>query len=255
MRASTTQISYLQECYRKYYYSYVLRLVPKPKDVPHAMRRGVWCHALLEAVHRNEPVGPTLAALVSLAASAGVEAEEVEKLRAETFEIIDGYLKYWGDDRFKPVMIEKELQLHVGDDVVTATLDMLAEYKGGLWIVEAKSTARIPTPLWRGVDPQTALQLMAVRHEGYEVQGVIFDYLWTKHPAVPRLKVRENGFYANTGITTSWAFEKCVPDLLESWKGEGADRYVSEQRERLVRDHEFYQRRTLSRHEGSLAET
>ena len=257
LRVSTTQISYLQDCYRKYELRYIDKLVPKPPDIPHAMRRGVWIHACLEAVHRDEPVGPTLAALVSLAAAAGVSADEADKLREETFEIIDGYMKYWGDDKFKPVLLEKELELPLGEDTITATLDMLAEYKGGLWIVEAKSTSHIPSPLWRGVDPQTALQLLAARHEGHPVQGVIFDYLWTKKPTVPRVKVRENGFYANTGITTSWAFEKCVPEVLDSWRGERdeAERYLSEQRSRLVRDSDFFQRWTVSRDEGCLEET
>ena len=257
MRISTTGLSDAGICFKLFYYRRILRLVPKPEMLPRAMRLGIWIHACMECVAWQEPMEPTLDALEELALRF-MPVEEVASIRQQTVEVMDGYLIHWKGDTFKPILVEKELEVDLGNgDVVTATLDKLAEHNGDLWVVEIKSTSKIPDALWRGVDPQTALQIVAARQAGYDVAGAIFDYLSTKHPAVPRVKVRENGFYANTGTTTSWAFDKCVPEVLNSWRGsqQEATRYLAEQRERLVRNGEFYQRWTVPRDEGQLQET
>ena len=257
MRVSSTGLSEAGFCYKYYYYRRILRLVPKPADLPRVMRLGVWIHASMEAVAWGEDITPTLDALVDLTGKF-MPPEEVDGLRLQTQEIMDGYVKHYGGNMFKPIIVEKALECDLGNgDVITATLDKLGEINGKLYVVEIKSTSHIPDALWRGIDPQTAIQLMAARQAGYEPEGVIFDYLLTKHPATPRVKVRENGFYANTGITTSWAFDKSVPDLLESWRGEPeeAERYLAEQRERLVRDGDYYQRWAVARDDGALEET
>ena len=257
MRISTTALSEAATCYRLYMYRRVLRLVPKPADLPRAMRLGVWIHACMESVAWSEPYEPTLDALEEIALKF-LDKEAVSSLRAQAVEVLTGYQQHWGKERFEPILIEKELECDLGNgDIVTATLDKIGLVNDKLYVVEIKSTSKIPDALWRGIDPQTALQFVAARQNGYDVEGVIFDYLSTKHPATPRVKVRENGFYANTGITTSWAFDKCVPDVLLSWRGttRDAERYIDEQRARLVRDGNFYQRWTVSKDEGCLQES
>ena len=222
------------------------------------MRRGIWIHACLEAVNQAENYHITLDTLVEQALTMDIAPEEVEALRSEVELIIDGRIRYWEAEggSFEPVLVEKELTYHAGGHDFTATLDYLARFPSGLWIVEVKSTTDIPPALWRGVDPQTAIQYMAARESGYDVEGVMFEYLNTRLPSVPRVK-KDGHFYANTAVTTSWQFDKAVSDVLQSWNDptEDATQYLDHMRRELVNDGAFYQRWAVARPEECYEST
>ena len=236
--------------------------MPKPAAVKHVLRRGVWIHACLEAVHKQEDWLHTLTALVEQVSGPGwsVPDEEIDALRSETADIISGYIDYWADKpdgQFEPVLVEKELTYQLGTHELTATLDYLGRFSDGLWIVEVKSTGDIPPPLWRGVDPQTGVQLLAARAAGYDVEGIRFDYLSTKLPPTPRVK-NDGHLYAKSAVTTAEAFDRCAPDVVKSWsdKNEGApDAYLDHMRRELVNNGAFYQRWDVIRPDEQLEAT
>lgn len=254
----TTAVGTAMTCLKRYEYRYVDKLVQKPFDVGHALRRGTMIHACLEALHRGHSWGQALADMGNWQNDHGVDFEESQKLLDEVVLIMHGYESYWAtNERYTltPVAVEEKLSYTLPNgDTLSATVDTITEYGSkGLYLFENKSTSRFPSADWRVIDPQTALQYMLATLNGFPVQGIIFNYLSTATPPIPQvLKQTGKGFYAREIKTTSAAFEEGSQNLIREFAAryntslDGAEAsvrdYLEEQRGRMVQDGLFYQR-------------
>lgn len=194
---STTAINEASLCLKRYEYHYVAGLVPKADRVSPALRRGIWVHAALAEVARRFPTGglssevdsaveSSLDMCMSWAERHGADPAVLERMRDECRDVLRNYFAYWGPDGSWGTIlaVEEPLVLTVGDPPIAlrATVDKIVRRPGGdVWIIEHKTTSRIPTATWRAVDPQTAIQIaLAATQEQYkDIRGIIFDYIQT----------------------------------------------------------------------------
>lgn len=262
LRLSTTKASEAFECLKKYDYHENLKLIPKPKNVKRAMRKGIWIHSCLEVKSKGGNWQGRLFDLADWALEHGIDEDTVNTLGAEVRAVMSGHDEYW--DRYPglaitPTLTEQELTLDVPalDLQLSATLDVLGEYRGGIAVVEYKSTSHIPSPSWRAIDPQTAIQFLAARQHGYQPDRIVFDYLVTSKAPVP--EVLKSGRFSKRKITTTTtAFQEGVKQLdLDSFEGDQSklDDYVEGQHALMVSDEKFYQRYEVQRPTAYLQQT
>ena len=249
--SSTTYVS-ARSSLAAYNYKHNLHLVPKPSEIATVLRNGIWIHACLDSFHKKGDYAAVLDALCAWAIEHGISDEKIEEHKKKTHDIMLGYQNfYWGQDKWKVIATEEHLEAEIGGVVVTCTLDMrIMHPQYGHMIVEHKSTGEIPSPSWRTVDPQTAIQLwVASQHTFKEgpINGVLFNYLLTKEPAVPQVK-KDGEFYANAfdRTTTTASFDKAAKKIKDIWDEQGrgaeADEYIEKGRAVMVNDARFYQR-------------
>lgn len=274
---STTALKDAALCLKLYEYKHVDRLAPRPKDSAPRMRRGVWIHRALEYDAAGKDYSGGLDECYRWAIEHGVGTHKADEILDECYRILKGYFAYYAQQpqwNWRVVWAEKSLTYEHDGIVLRATPDELVEWRGQLWNVEHKSTNEIPSPTWRAVDPQSALQLLLFRLNGYEVAGTIFDYLITREPTVPRVK-KDGRFYAVSadGRTSSTAFDQAEQEVSANWKHdetcgafnedggvthnetECALAYVADMKLKMVNDDQFYQRFEVYRPEGSINES
>lgn len=263
---STTTYGEASLCLKRYEYHVVERLVPAPRDLPPRMRKGLWVHkALAEHALGNDPI-VALSDCADWACAHGVPEQQAIELRDECHRIVHGYLAYWGGKRklwpaSAYLAVEQTFEAALGPDLlVKATVDGLIRHRGGNWLVERKTTEHLPSAAWRAVDPQTLLQVICVTMSGIPVDGVIFDYLITREPPVPRVK-QDGEFYAGTQdlVTTTAAFEKAaaVARLRQEARYSSGliDGYLDGWRNQIVNDGAFYDRYEVYRPREAVLET
>ena len=255
---STTGFGDASLCLKKYQYHFVDHLVPRPRSITKPMRRGIWAHRCLQDYHSGKDWRVSLEGLMTWAIQRGVDSESVDSIAAETTALMLGYIAHWSADNWTPLYSEHMFtargKLPTGEDVeIRATVDLIADIPGqGRFLVEHKTTASIPPSSWRCVDPQTALQWVTATQNGVQLDGILFNYLLTTPPSVPRIK-KDGEFYANTAVTTGEAYVEAIHRLTdEQFTAKAA--YYEQMNSELVDDGKFYQRHYTFRGE-QIAET
>src|SRR5690606_24258523 len=171
-------------CRMLHHYKYRERLEPKTKPVP--LKRGAWIHALLEAYYKGD------------------DWREVHRALTEEFAMLmDEEREYYGD---LPGTAETLMALYEQAYPNAQTLAVELALKGfplsqtvrwngridlvvedsrgiGIWVVEHKTVARMPSEDERIINPQVALYIPVVEQElGVKVSGVLWNYLITRIP-------------------------------------------------------------------------
>lgn len=250
MRLSSSQYLSASTCFKQFEYAHIERLAVKPRLVRDALRRGTWIHRALEVYHQG---GEWLVALMDLhewAMDHGADGDQILRIHKEVEEIVSGYVDYWSQhgERWTCELAEDSLEATFGLHTITARLDGIMKTPTGRFIVENKSTSDIPSATWRCIDPQTAIQWVVCQANGIAVDGIIFNYLWTKIPPIPKWK-KDGEPYAVTlnAVTTSRAFDRGVntafdlgPDQGTASQGQRAD--IERLRTKIVQDGAYYQR-------------
>lgn len=245
MELSSSQYSTAAQCLKRYEYAYVDKIVPKPSRIRGSLRRGTWLHRALEIYHLGGDWQAALLELYDWVIEHGVDPNAGMGLHDECVEIMRGYISHWEKhgESWQVVAAEPSLKTTLQGHTLTARLDKLMRTPSGIWIVEHKSTVEIPSAQWRCIDPQTAIQWLVCYANGIKVEGIIFNYLLTKTPPIPRWK--KNGEpYATTAdaVTTTRAFNQGV---FEQFGSDAPDFHVpglAELRARIVHDGAYYQR-------------
>lgn len=262
---STTMLSDAAICLKRYQYRWEEHLVKRPVQVGVALRRGIWLHRCLEMYHQGYPYQEEIRKMARWGLTHGVDKEQLKALVVECNEIMLGYIDYWAAEvrqhgAWKVLAAEDPVIFDVEGEEFRATIDLVIQDHRGIWIVEHKSTADIPPASWRAIDPQTALQFFGqLTARKAQPDGILFNYLWTKTPPVPRVK--KNGeFYAPPSgdlVTTTRAFDRAVPEVSEKWQGtqEEYRDYLIAKRAAWVRDGAFYQRYHVFRPHDNVQET
>jgi hypothetical protein len=71
-------------------------------------------------------------------------------------------------------------------------VDLLVEDHdwGGLWVWDYKNVKNVPNDDERMMSPQNCMYVWALRQQGYDIRGFVYNYLRTKPPTIPRLYKR-----------------------------------------------------------------
>lgn len=206
---SFSELKTWRTCRQMYHYKYRERLEPRLKSP--ALKRGAWMHSLLEAYYKGEDWRETHQSLVKQFNELLEEEKEYYgDLPGECEYLMSLYEETYRD---KPILVEhefKEFPISPSSRVLLrGRIDLVAEDpKGGIWLVEHKTTSRIPNEDERLVNPQVALYIPVVEHIlGTKVQGVLWNYIRTKIPKKKEVKLLERRYLP--------ANEKIISQLLQ----------------------------------------
>jgi hypothetical protein len=244
---STTAFNDAARCLKRYEYRWVDNIVPKPRDVRPALRRGVWIHRCLQLLDQGEVWQTELARMGDWAMEHDVPEEDTLALMREVYELVQDYQAYWAGHEESPgpwttdsTEVPVEWCPRPGTRL-TSTIDSLKRDRTGrLWIWERKTTQDIPDSDWRTVDPQTMLQYIEARAQGHDVAGIVFDYISTR-PG-PKLRVTKGGsLYSGDENRSTRARHWATTEQELRAKG-AAESYINEMRSRIVSDAEWFQR-------------
>ena len=274
LELSTTSFAKASLCPKKYEYHAVHKLATPYERFPLNMRRGIWMHAALQKYY-TEPGRPDtwraeLIRLGNWVRERGVPEETIVTVYDECVTIMERYIEYYSshDDRLaggKVLLSEEPVYLKVPrfDAVLRTTIDLVIETKQGIWVVEHKTTGEFPPVNWMSVDPQTAIDLIVLTQGKRKIapDGIVFNYILTKAPSVPRPLVNGSAFRADTAVTTSSAFEEGADALRHlasqnpKLESEVIERYIEDKRRDLVADGKWFRQSTVFRPTGVLVQT
>jgi PD-(D/E)XK nuclease superfamily len=258
LSVSSTGLSDASVCLKRYEYHFRDRLTMPYDQVPRAMRVGIWIHRALQDHHTGRDWQKGLAALLGWALAQGLDGQDLQSIYDDVRLTMTSYTRFYDDRRWRVLGAEEEFRTTLGGIELRATNDLRIAGPGDSEaLVEHKTTAFIPPPSWRAVDPQTALQTVVARANGHNVQGILFNYLKTG-AVVPR--VTQKGVFAeNSAVTTTAHFEEAVRTLIATRNAapEGtltpvADTYIKDMHNRLVDDRKFFVRANVVRSDDLL---
>jgi len=169
-RYSHSALKTAQRCLKQWSYKYIDRLEPVVSK-PH-LEKGSELHALLEQYYRDE----------WFSGNYGSD---------DNTEIIQRYLHHYAKDDWEILHIEEEFEMIVNGYTLVFIPDLVVRINGEVWIVDHKTTVRIPDEwdLYNMGDFQHLLYLEGMEQNGYdEVAGFIFNYIRTKPPTMPKLR-------------------------------------------------------------------
>lgn len=263
MLFSSTMLADAAICLKRFEYRWVNKLVKRPQQVGTALRRGIWLHRCLELHHQGKSWQDEVRKMARWGVSNGVPVEDVKALVVECADIMQGYIDYWAKEErehgaWKVIAAEDPVTFTIGTQEYRTTIDLVIQDHRGTWIVEHKSTADIPPANWRAIDPQTAMQYLGWKTaRKIPIDGIIFNYLWTKQAPTPRVKKNGEFYAADKMVTTTRAFDRAVPEVSKLWTGSQDEYrdYLIAKRQAWVRDSLFYQRYPVFRPEANIAET
>lgn len=214
--ATHSMLKTWRRCPRQTYYKYVLRLKPKMTKKP--LKRGVWVHRLLEVHYKG---GDWKAEHKRLSEEFGKLFDEERDfygdLPREIGRIMRGYFWHYKHADWKVHDTEFILETTFPDgSVFRCKIDLLIEDQFGLWIVDHKSHARLPSLEFRLRDAQSADYVWCALQNGIPVRGHIWNYLRWKAPTVPQF------VYKGTRLSRR-AIETDYPTMLTALKRHGFD--------------------------------
>ena len=179
---SFSELKTWRTCRMLHHYKYHERLEPKTKPV--ALKRGAWIHALLEAYYKGNDWREVHQAFTDEFATLMDEEREYYGDLPETAEtLMTLYEETYPNDRTLAVELEFRgfpLSQKVG---LNGRIDLVLEDSRGVWVVEHKTTSRMPSEDERIVNPQVALYIPVVEQQlQVQVNGVLWNYLITRIP-------------------------------------------------------------------------
>jgi len=244
---STTGFNDAARCLKRYEYRWVDKLVPRPRDVRPALRRGVWIHRLLQLLDEGSVWELELQRMMDWALEHEVPEEDVLAMGQDVLELVKDYQAYWqGHDEapgpWETVGTEVPVSWEPKPGIcLTSTIDVLKrDRQGRLWIWERKTTRDIPDSDWRTVDPQTMLQYIEARASGHSVSGIMFDYVSTLPGA--RLRVTKGGSLYSGDEQRQTRMRYWAPVEAELRSKHAGEAYISEMRSRVVAEGAWFQR-------------
>ena len=228
MNTSYSAISEWRLCQQRYWYTYIEGLEPIIADP--APTLGRLLHRYLEryylllasetplAAHSEalqltaDEFEPQLANLVAAATTAGQDevATALSQVAGKAWRIIERYHRTRGasDASDHDVLLaEKRLVFPLTSSVTNVSVVDLVTQKrsdGSNWLWEHKTTGSIPRQARRLKDLQvTVLAAMLEEAEGIHVDGVIWNYLRTQEPTVPRL-LQDGTLTKRPDLNSTW---------------------------------------------------
>lgn len=201
MNVSVSKLKNWKSCQQKYNYKYIQKLKPKTKSRP--LTLGSLVHSCLEAHDMGEDWVQVIKDYNTNEFSKLFLEEKAElgDIPHDCLRICRAYFNHWSevDERFETLYCEVGFMIRVPHTtiVIEGIIDKVARntVTGKVWGIEHKTAKKdIPTDTYRATDIQTtvyewALAMMAeeLGFEAKDLGGIMFDYLRTKPPTIPKL--------------------------------------------------------------------
>lgn len=167
-RQSHTAIKIAQRCLRKYWYRYHARL--EPIERPAHLERGSNLHKLFELQYKGEPW---------------------ETDNPDDAFLMERYIAHYEkeDAGFDVIAVEEDFVMTIWGYEIVFKPDLVVAINGETWIVDHKTTTRIPDEWnpYNMTDLQHLLYVEGMKQNGYDIAGFMFNYVRTKPPRIPRL--------------------------------------------------------------------
>lgn len=207
---SNSKIKLYKKCSQAYYYKEVDGIVPKRPSLP--LQRGIIIHSGLEAYYNLEDPHDAIDKYLPFWYDLMDEEKELYggNLMEECHRIMDAYIDQYGPTPVENVL---EVELDFSEEpveilpgihfkgVIDAILEDTEDHPG-IWITEHKTHKKFPTEGQRFFDPQTIIYYLVVKQlMDIEPMGVMWNYIKTKPPTVPRL-LKNGGLSRATSIQT-----------------------------------------------------
>lgn len=184
-----SRVKLFRKCRQAHHFRYVREIVPKRRKI--ALERGTIMHEMIAANSEGKSWEEVLANYTEKFNKLFAEEKvELGDLPTDLKRLMKGYLKHWEGDDLTYVATE----LEVGPIKLTETTafkgkidGIVRDSSGRLWLMEHKTHKKFPKEQVRMQDIQTLIYVWALRKMGYDVQGIIWDYIRTKTPAEPEL--------------------------------------------------------------------
>jgi len=185
---SYTEITTFRRCPRKYYYSRVLNL--EPVQTGWRIDFGSWMDELLNAHYRGEDWAVKQAELTEQWEAEVLpftDDEELLEVPGLADAVMHRYLERYPDSEWEVLHVQDSFRI----DGIGVTPDLVVRdtRTGKIWVVDHKTSSRIPDEWDLMADTQHLLYVAAMRslYGKDEVAGIIFNYIRSKLPVQPRL--------------------------------------------------------------------
>ena len=194
MQTSFSELQTFARCPRKYYYNNVLKLQRKRVALPLAL--GILMHEALQEYYLGgesamwQAVEQFEQDYLDKPFVLDDDFVVFEDLLQQTRVMLREYLAYYPNDDLGTVLhVEEQFTLTLASgSVVTFTPDLVVrDADGVVWVVDHKTTGRLPDAGLPYGEMQARLYLAAVRAMYPECGGFIFNYIRKKAPRQPRL--------------------------------------------------------------------
>jgi len=200
---SQSKVKAFRRCAKSYDYKYNQGLTRR--TAPATLSRGVTFHAMLDAPVMGkdwrEPLNQyaeDFKGLWSDEAENYSSPEELENLYLR-------YQKHWANDGLdyqgrSEIVIENS---HRGIKFKGIVDKLPRDREGRVWLMDHKTHKILPDEDARFSDIQTVLYYWALKETGEQVDGVLWDYIRTKPPAVPET-LKSGGLSKRANIDTDY---------------------------------------------------
>ena len=194
IRFSNSKIKTYQRCQRQYHYKFVQELAPNFTALP--LKRGLWLHELLEAKYIQGDWRPRLKELIKNEWKPlfDEEKEKYGNLPSEVRRIMMSYEYQWKEEDAGLIVIAAEQEVEVPmphGHTMVFRFDLIVENEFGRWLVEHKSHKSYPSDDYRFLDVQAKKYVWGLNKTGEfgVIQGILWNYLRTVPPTIPKLKL------------------------------------------------------------------
>ncbi len=205
---SQSKVKAFRRCKKAYEYKYVQGL--NKRVAPHQLARGVIIHELIDAHSLNKPWEPVLERYAEQYAGLWDEESEGYSSPEDIRSIFTRYLKHWEKDPLKyEQRSEVEVMVPYRDGLgFKGILDKIPESSDGRkWVMDHKTHKVLPDEATRYADIQTVLYVWAASQQGLidpRKDGVMWDYIRTKAPAVPEVLKSGKGLSRRANMDTDY---------------------------------------------------
>ncbi len=189
LTVSYTEMKRWRFCRQSHFYSYVEKIVPKVKTKP--LKLGNIIHKLIETWAKKGNYEGILAEVrKEYNKMFDEEKEYYGDLPSIVEQIFNGYRAKYGEKERQSYKLIEQIMGPVeltSQTQLKFKVDRIFKMPLGTAIVETKTSKRIPEEDKRIWDIQTLLYAWGLKEFGYQIDAVLWDYIRTKTPTIPRV--------------------------------------------------------------------
>lgn len=191
MQVTNSTLKAFQRCHRQYYYKMHEKIVPRMVAIP--LKRGTWMHELLEAYYGTGEWRPRHEEMTAEFDAMFDEEKEFYggDLPAICERIMRSYVYRWREEdaNWDVIAVEQEFEAPLPHGhTLKFKVDGIIEDDWGQWLLEHKNHKTIPDDNYRFIDIQSARYVWGLnKYHGFNIQGVLWNYLRMKPPGIPKL--------------------------------------------------------------------
>lgn len=208
---SQSKIKTWRRCHHSYYYKYILMLRRKRKSRP--LMRGSVIHDMLEAATNKLDQWKVYKAWVKKNGKLfKEEVEEYGDVAQEVKLLMEAYFDHYKKDKVKPVKNDGRWCEYPFEVPLCKGINLKGRIDGvgkspdkRDWLIEHKSHKTIPVSEFKYTDVQAGLYTWVAPQLGFpEPDGVMWNYIRAKTPAIPELLKKGDALSKRANIDTMW---------------------------------------------------